>query len=90
MPHQLTIEQDSRLQAVVDAGAYPSKGEALEAALFAVERAAAPNFEGSSDDLEELLLQGLDSPVLSEDEFWASVDAQTNAMLADYKSQRRI
>ena len=55
MSYQLTIEQDSRLQAVVDAGAYPSKGEALEAALFAVERAAGPNFGGLSADLEEHL-----------------------------------
>ncbi len=85
MAIQLTPEQEQRLQAVVNAGAYASATEALDAALSVVENAAAHDFEGTQDELEGLLMEGLASKELSEEEFWHSVDSQTNAMLAASK-----
>ena len=46
MAIQLTPEQEQRIQAVVNAGAYLSTEEALDAAMAAVEVAATPGFEG--------------------------------------------
>jgi hypothetical protein len=85
MAIQLTPEQEQRIQAIVNAGVYPSAQEAPDAALAAVESAAAPGFEGSQEELEGLLLEGLASKELSEEEFWDSVDRETNAMLAAHK-----
>ena len=59
MAIQLTPEQEQRIHAVVNARAYPSAEEALDAAIAAVETAAAPGFEGTQEELEELLLEGL-------------------------------
>ena len=87
MAIQLTQEQEQRLLAVVDTGAYSSAEEALNAALTVVEQAAAQGFEGTHEELEGLLLEGLASKELSEDEFWQSVDTQTNAMLATSKNR---
>ena len=89
MPIQLTPEQEQRIQAIVNAGAYPSAEEALDAALAAVEIAAAPGFEGPQEDLERLLLEGLASKELSEEEFWSGVDRETDAMLAARKPGQR-
>ena len=89
MAIQLTPEQELRIQAVVNAGAYPSTHEALDAAVAAVEIIAAPGFEGSQEELEGLLLEGLTSGELSEEEFWESVDRETNAMLVTHKPRRR-
>ena len=61
MSLQLTPEQEQRIQTVVNAGAYRSAEEALDAAVAAVEVAAAPDFEGSQEELEKLLLEGLNS-----------------------------
>ena len=79
---QLTPEQEQRIQAVVNAGAYPSAEEALNAAVAAVESAATPGFEGTEAELEGLLMEGLTSSELSEEEFWDSVDGEINSMLA--------
>jgi len=89
MAIQLTPEQEERIQAIVNAGAYPSAREALDAAVAAVEIAAAPGFEGSQKELEALLLEGLASKELSEEEFWDSVDRETTAMLAANKPTLR-
>ena len=89
MPMQLTPEQEQRLQAVVNAGAYASADEALDAALAVVERAAVQDFEGSPEDLERLLLNGLASKELSEDEFWSTVDEEISALVATHKSRQR-
>lgn len=85
MAIQLTPEQEMRIQAVVNAGAYPSAQEALDAAVTAVEIAAAPGFEGSQDELEGLLMQGMASRELSEEEFWDSIEQKTGAMPAAHK-----
>jgi Arc/MetJ-type ribon-helix-helix transcriptional regulator len=85
MAIQLTPEQEQRIRTVVDAGAYSSPMEALDAALSAVEAAAAPGFEGTNHELEGLLMEGLASGELREEEFWDSVDQETNAMLRAHR-----
>jgi Arc/MetJ-type ribon-helix-helix transcriptional regulator len=90
MAIQLTAEQEHRIQAVVEAGAYPSAREALDAALAAVETAVAPDFDGSEKELEGQLLEGLNSKEMAEEEFWDSVDRDTNAMLAARKKGPRV
>jgi Arc/MetJ-type ribon-helix-helix transcriptional regulator len=85
MPRQHTPEQEHRLQAVVNAGANPSVDDALNAALSAVETAAHPAFEGREGELDDLLAEGISSGELTEEEFWTSVDRETDAMLAAHK-----
>lgn len=87
MPIQLTAEQEQRIQAVVDGGGYRSAEEALDAALSVVESAATPRFDGTDSELESLLLDGLRSKDLTEDEFWESADLETNSMLAAHKAR---
>ncbi|MFN0169181.1 MAG: hypothetical protein ACKV22_22385 [Bryobacteraceae bacterium] len=89
MPIQLTPEQERRIQAIVEAGVYSTAREALDAALAAVEIAAGPGFDGPPEELEGILLQGLASRELSEEEFWDSVDRNTSAMLAVRKPSSR-
>lgn len=84
----LTPEQEQRIQAVVSTGAYASTNDALEAAVIAIETAATPNFQGSRDELENLLKEGFASRELSEDQFWSSVDRETNAMLAGHRPRQ--
>jgi Arc/MetJ-type ribon-helix-helix transcriptional regulator len=90
MPIRLTPKQEERIQAIVDTGAYQSAEEALNAAVTAVEIAAAPRFQGTDQELERLLLDGLSSKDLTEEEFWDSVDSETNAMLAVPKGGPRV
>jgi Arc/MetJ-type ribon-helix-helix transcriptional regulator len=89
MPLLLTPEQVQRIQAVVSAGAYASTEDALNAAVIAMETAATPNFEGSREELEGLLTEGLASQELSENQFWTSADRETNALLAAHKLGQR-
>lgn len=87
MAIQLTPEQEQRIQAVVNAGAYHSAQEALDAAVIAVEAAAGLGFEGS-DELEAILAEGRNSAELSEREFWESVEQKTEALLSSDKPVR--
>jgi Arc/MetJ-type ribon-helix-helix transcriptional regulator len=89
MAIQLTLEQEQRIQAVISAGAYRSSADALDAALAAMEMAATLGFKGSAEELEGLLTEGLASKELTEEEFWDSVDQETNAMLSAYKQGLR-
>jgi Arc/MetJ-type ribon-helix-helix transcriptional regulator len=89
MSIHLTPEQEQRIQAVLRAGAYDSVEEVLEAAVAAVEQRAVPGFQGTAHELDSLLAEGLSSPQLSDDEFWNSVQAQTDSMLSDHKAGRR-
>jgi Arc/MetJ-type ribon-helix-helix transcriptional regulator len=82
MAIQLTLDQEQRLQAIVNAGGYPSVDEALSAALAVVETKVNLAFEGAEGELDELLAEGEASSELSEEEFWSSVDRKTDAMLA--------
>jgi Arc/MetJ-type ribon-helix-helix transcriptional regulator len=89
MAIQLSPEQEQRIQAVVDAGAYPSTEEALDAAVAAVEIAAAPGFEGTQEELEALLEEGLNSgePVEANEAFWNRLRAETGQMVADHRAR---
>jgi Arc/MetJ-type ribon-helix-helix transcriptional regulator len=84
MAMQLTPEQEERIQAVVKTGAYPSVEEALDAAVAAVESVAVPGFEGSPQELEALLAEGLHSgePVEADEAFWNRLTEQTDRMAA--------
>jgi Arc/MetJ-type ribon-helix-helix transcriptional regulator len=89
MTIRLTAEQERRVQEVVSRGAYESVEEVVEAALAAVEQRAVPGFEGTPEELDSLLAEGLASKELSELEFWRSVDGRTDALLAEHKSGPR-
>jgi hypothetical protein len=80
MALQLTSEQEERIRSVVKTRAYLSAEEALDAAVAAVGVAAAPGFEGTMDELEELLLEGLNSgePVLADENFWNRLRTKTD------------
>jgi Arc/MetJ-type ribon-helix-helix transcriptional regulator len=91
MSLQLTPDQEQRIRTVVSAGAYRSAEEALDAAVAAVEIAAAPDFEGAQDELEELLLDGLNSgePVPVDENFWSRLRAETGTMAREREARRR-
>jgi plasmid stabilization system protein ParE/Arc/MetJ-type ribon-helix-helix transcriptional regulator len=90
MAIQLTPEQEQRIQAVVNPGAYPSAEEALDAALAAVETAATPGFEGTQEELETLLLEGLNSgePIDGNDAFWNRLRSETDRMAAEHQARK--
>lgn len=85
----LTPEQERRIQAIIHSGAYRSVDDVVEAALTTVEQRAHPDFEGTDAEFEGLLLQGLDSPELSDEEFWRDVNRETDRMLADHRTGAR-
>jgi Arc/MetJ-type ribon-helix-helix transcriptional regulator len=89
MAIHLTPEQERRVQAVMSRGAYESVEEVVDAALAAVEQRTVPGFAGTQEELDALLAEGLASKELAEDEFWGSVNAQTNALLAEHKTGPR-
>jgi Arc/MetJ-type ribon-helix-helix transcriptional regulator len=88
MTIHLTPEQERRLRAVLDRGAYKSVEEVVEAALTAVEQRTVPGFAGTPGQLDTLA-EGLASKQLTEDEFWSSVTKQTEALLAEHKTGPR-
>ncbi len=89
MTIHLTSEQERRVQEVIRRGAYRSVEEVVEAALAAVEQRTVPGFEGTQKELDTLLAEGSASKELLEEEFWGSVNRQTDAMLAPHKSGPR-
>jgi len=80
MTIHLTPEQERRVRDVITRGAYVSVEEVVEAALAAVEQRTAPGFDGTPEEIEALLDEGLASKELTEDEFWDSVKARTDAL----------
>jgi Arc/MetJ-type ribon-helix-helix transcriptional regulator len=90
MPIQLTPEQEQRIRTVVSVGAYRSAEEALDAAVAAVETAAAPDFEGTQEELEDLLLEGLNSgePVEADENFWNRLRAETDTMATERQARK--
>lgn len=89
MTIHLTPEQEQRIKAVIRDGAYDSVEQVVEAALTAVEQRVVPGFRGTAEELNSLLAEGLASRQLSEEEFWRSISAQTDAMLSEHKAGRR-
>jgi putative addiction module CopG family antidote len=90
MTIHLTPEQESRLNAVIQRGSYESIDEVVEAALAAVEQHTEPAFDGTVEEMEALLAEGLTSKELSEGEFWESVNNRTDVMLAEHQSGRHL
>jgi Arc/MetJ-type ribon-helix-helix transcriptional regulator len=90
MSLQLTPEQEQRIRTVVNAGAYRSAEEALDAAVAAVEIAAAPDFEGSQEELENLLLEGLNSgeSVEADENFWNRLKVETDKIAAGHLARK--
>ena len=82
----LTPEQERRIQDVLRRGAYNSVEEVVNAALSAMEQRIVPGFSGTQEELDLLLAEGLASKQMTEDEFWRSVDRQTDALLAEHKT----
>src|SRR6266550_3835614 len=89
MTIHLTPEQERRLRAVLDRGAYKSVEEVVEAALTAVEQRTVPGFAGTPEELDTLLAEGLASKQLTEDELLSSVSKQTDALFAKDKTGPR-
>jgi Arc/MetJ-type ribon-helix-helix transcriptional regulator len=89
MTIHLTPEQERRLQAVLSRGAYNSVEELVEAALTAVEQRAISGFAGTPEELDTLLAEGLASKQLTEDDFWSSVNKQTDVLLSERNSGPR-
>ncbi len=89
MAIHLTPEQERRIRAVLDRGAYNSVEEVVEAGLTTVEQRTVPGFAGTPEELNALLAEGLASKQLTEDEFWSSVSRRTDALLAEHKTGRR-
>jgi Arc/MetJ-type ribon-helix-helix transcriptional regulator len=61
MTIHLTPEQERRLRAVLDRGAYKSVEEVVEAALTPVEQRTVPGFAVTPEELDTLLAEGLAS-----------------------------
>src|SRR5438034_4815815 len=80
MTIHLTPEQERRLRAVLDRGAYKSVEEVVEAALTAVEQRTVPGFAGTPEELDTLLAEGLASKQLTEDEFWSRSEEHTSEL----------
>jgi hypothetical protein len=70
--------------------AYRSAEEALDAAVAAVEIAAVPDFEGSQEELEELLLEALNSgePVEADESFWNRLKTKTETIAATHQGRK--
>src|SRR5262249_48287444 len=92
MSIQLTPEQEHRIQTIVQAGAYRSFEEALDAAVAAVESAASSDFEGTDQELEELLMDGIHSgtPVEGNADYWHRLRTQTDAMVAEHVERKPL
>ena len=89
MTIQLTPEQERLVQDVISQGAYESIEQVVDAALAAVEQRVVSGFAGTQAELDTLLAEGLASRELPEEEFWRSVNARTEAMLAERKAAPR-
>ena len=52
--------------------------------------AAAPGFEGTQEELEELLVEGLNSgePVHADEAFWKRLRAETDAFATEHQSRK--
>lgn len=87
---QLTPEQERRIQSFVDSGLYNSPVDVVDAALAAVEQQAIPDFEGSQEELEALLREGLNSgePVEADEAFWNRLTLETNRMVVEYRARK--
>ena len=90
MSIQLTPDQERRVQSFVDSGLYTSAQDVVDAALAAVEQLATHGFDGTQEELEELLLDGLNSgePIEADESFWSRLKAETDGMVAEHEVRK--
>lgn len=90
MALQLTPDQEQRINAIVQAGAFHSPEAALDAAVTAVENAVAFEFEGSPQELDALLADGLNSgpDIEVDDSFVQRFTAQTDEMVRNHQARK--
>ena len=86
MTIHLTPEQERRIQDVLRRGAYQSVEEVVDAALAAMEQRIVPGFSGTQEELNALLAEGLASREITEDDFWRSVNSQTENLITEHKT----
>lgn len=88
MPLYLTPEQEQTIHAAVTAGAYESAEEALDAAVASITSALSPDFEGTPEELEGLLSEGVRSgeAVPVDEAFWTKLSAKTEHIAAEHAS----
>ena len=89
MASQLTTEQEERILAAVNAGIYPSAKAALDAAIDSVHSAPAPGFEGTPQELHELILEGINSgeQVVADEAFWNRLIEDTDHLIAAHQNR---
>ncbi len=87
MALQFTPAQEERILAAVRNGVYPSVDEALEAAVSAIEMP--PDFEGTAEELDRLLLEGWNANEIEADEaFWEGLKDETDKITADHQASK--
>ncbi|SPF49555.1 conserved hypothetical protein [Candidatus Sulfopaludibacter sp. SbA4] len=86
---RLTSEQERRIQSLVGSRLYSSPEDVPDAALAAVEQQATPDLEGSQEEQEALLREGLNSgePVEADDAFWNRLMVETDRMVAEHRAR---
>jgi Arc/MetJ-type ribon-helix-helix transcriptional regulator len=67
---------ERRIQAIVEAGVYPTAEQALQAAVELVEAFSSNDFDGGPDDVAALIEQGVQTRLLNEEEFWRAADGE--------------
>jgi Arc/MetJ-type ribon-helix-helix transcriptional regulator len=76
MTIHLTPEHARRIAAILRRGSYESVDEVMDAALAAVEQRTIPGFDGTEEEMEAFVADGLASKDLTEGEFWESVNTR--------------
>ncbi len=83
MPIQLTPEQEELLTRMVREGAFTTAEQALDVVIRRASELAEAEFQGSPQELEMLLIAGLESgaSVSADEQFWLDLEAETNQLL---------
>jgi Arc/MetJ-type ribon-helix-helix transcriptional regulator len=89
MAIQLSPEQESRIQALVEKGFRDSPEKVLDHLLRCAELEEI-GFEGTPGEFDALMLEGLDSGEGEEinDDFWNRVEAETDRMAAEHAARK--
>ena len=88
MAIQLSPEQESRIQSLVEKKYRESPEKVLDAALRYAELEAL-GFEGSPEEFDALMLEGLNSgPGEDMDVVWPRIVAETDRMAAEHQARK--
>jgi len=90
MAIQLSPEQESRIQSLVEKGFRESPAEVLDYLLRYAELEEI-GFEGTPEEFDALMLEGLNSGEGEEitDEFWNRIEAETDQMAAEHAARKQ-